>query len=93
VLLDVDEALLALDEPLWFVVAAPPVAVLDAGAFTVVLPPWLEPRSATLLPLAATTGTLTTEPDEALPPFVFAEFDCDDELDWLVVLLDDVDEP
>ncbi len=41
VLLAVPAALPAEEEPLWFVVAFPPSAVLEAGASTTVLPPLL----------------------------------------------------
>ena len=87
VVLLVAAALVAVDEPLWFVVACPPLAVLDAGAKTRVFPPLLFPSRATLLPLPTVTGTLTTEPDLAFPPVVLAQFDCVELAFWWVLLL------
>ncbi len=93
VLLAVPAVLPAEEEPLWFVVALPPLAVLDAGAETPVFPPLLFPSTATLLPFPTVTGALITDPEVAFPPFVVAVFDWVELADCEVELLDEVDEP
>jgi hypothetical protein len=84
VLLTVAAVLLEEEEPPWNTNESPPFAVLDAGANTKVLPPLLPPRNAALLPLAAVTGTLRTDPDRALPAVLITEFDWDEVPAWAV---------
>jgi hypothetical protein len=92
-LLPVAAALCADDVPSCFTEALPPLAVLDAGAETSVLPPVLLPRTAALLPLPTTIGTLTAVPDWGLPAFAVPWFVCVELAFWFVVFDDEVDEP